>query len=380
MEACCGVRPRILVADDQPAVLESLQMLLGPAGFDLDTTNGGDGLVDALQQRPYDLVLMDMNYSSGTTSGDEGLHLLSRISAIDANLPVVVMTGWSTVELAVATLRAHASNFVQKPWDNQALVAVVRQEIEKGRTRRTQRLLEQRELEEARVIQHQLLPTVLPSIPGWEIAAAWRPARGVTGDYFDAIRLGETRIGICIADVAGKGIPAALLMSSVQAAVRALAPEYGEPRELCARLNRILCDSTSDDRFISLFYGVLDASAGTLTYTNAGHNAPFVVQHDGSIARLSVGGLPLGVFPETSYDQAMVPVCTRDRIVLFTDGITEACTTSNDEFGEQGLAAAFERCGCLTASELKDRIIDALTRTCGASLSDDATLVVVAAG
>ena len=80
------------------------------------------------------------------------------------------------------------------------------------------------------------------------------------------------------------------------------------------------------------------------------------------------------------YDQAMVPVCTRDRIVLFTDGITEACTKSNDEFGEQGLAAAFDRCGWLTASELKDRIIDALTRTCGASLSDDATLVVVAAG
>ena len=202
-----------------PPVLESLKLLLGPAGFDLDTTSGGDGLVDALQRRPYDLVLMDMNYSSGTTSGDEGLHLLSRISAIDDNLPVVVMTGWSTVELAVATLRAHASDFVQKPWDNQALVAVVRREIEKGRTRRTQHLAEQRELEEARVIQHQLLPTVLPSIPGWEIAAAWRPARGVTGDYFDAIRLGETRIGICIADVAGKGIPAALLMSSVQAAV-----------------------------------------------------------------------------------------------------------------------------------------------------------------
>ena len=239
MTTTCDTRPRILVADDQPAVLESLRLLLAPEGFDLDTASGPDGLIDALQRDHYDLVLMDMNYSSDTTSGGEGLDVLSRITALDTDLPVVVMTGWSSVELAVATMRARAADFVQKPWDNMTLLSLIRREVEEGRNRRAQHRREVRELEDARLIQRQLLPAAMPVMPGWEIATSWRPANGVSGDYFDAILFSDTRMGICIADVVGKGLPAALLMSSVQAVVKALAPEL-------TRAARPVCEGQPD--------------------------------------------------------------------------------------------------------------------------------------
>lgn len=379
METACDLRPRILIADDQPSILESLKLLLSAAGFDLDTAHAGDDLIDLLQRRRYDLVLMDLNFSSGATTGDEGLGLLTRISAIDEYLPVVVMTGWSTVELAVATLRAHASDFVQKPWDNQALISLAHREIEKGRSRRRRRCAEMREFEEARALQARLLPTELPSIPGCELAAEWRSARGVTGDYFDAIRLDERRMAICIGDVAGKGLPAALLMSTVQAAVRTLAPACGRPQELCAQLNRLVCGATLTDRFVTFFYGIVDTRARTFTYTNAGHNAPFAIRRDGSLARLGEGGLPLGIFADLSYVQAVTPLASGDRIILFTDGITEARTPSGDEFGEDGLAASLNECASLTARELKDRVIDVVTRSCGEDFRDDVTLMIVAA-
>src|SRR5205814_10458527 len=130
---------------------------------------------------------------------------------------------------------------------------------------------ERRELSEALRIQQRLLPQQLPQIDGWELAVSWQPASGVGGDCFDAIRFGDTRLAMTIADVVGKGIPAALLMSNLQAAVRAFASEVAEPQGLCQQVNRILCGNIAEGRFISFFYCVLDATAGVLTYTNAGH-------------------------------------------------------------------------------------------------------------
>ncbi len=131
------------------------------------------------------------------------------------------MTGWGSVDLAVEAMRRGVRDFVQKPWDNCQLIATLRSEIERGRERRQRPHREQREMEEARRIQRQLLPTALPHIEGWELASSWQPAAGVGGDCFDAITFEPARIALSIADVVGKGIPAALLMSNLQAAVRA---------------------------------------------------------------------------------------------------------------------------------------------------------------
>ena len=377
METVFETRPRILIADDQPAILESLKLLLTRAKFEVDTANAAEGVVDALQRRPYDLVLMDMNYSGGITEGHEGLQLLARIRMINDDVPVVVMTAWSTVDLVVSTLRAHVSDFVQKPWDNHTLISVICREIESARKRSASHLAELSEFQEAGLIQRHLLPASLPSVPGWELAAAWQAARGITGDCFQAIRLDDTNIGICIADVAGKGIPAALMMSSVHTAVRLMAPQYRQPYELCAALNRMIYESTPEDRFITFFYGVLDTSARRLTYTNAGHNAPFVIRCDGSLGRLSTGGLPLGLFEEMSYEQGVMSLAQGDQVVLFTDGITEARTRSDGEFGEEGLVAAFKGCKTRRATEVRDCIMKQLTWSCGSALHDDAAVLVL---
>jgi sigma-B regulation protein RsbU (phosphoserine phosphatase) len=379
MMVSCDMTPRILIADDQTDLLDALKLLLKGQGIEYDAVTSPEAALSALQSRPFDLVLMDLNYTGDTTSGREGIDLLARVQALDRLLPVIVMTGWGSVDLAVEAMRRGVRDFVQKPWDNAHLLATLRHEIESGRARRQEDAAEQRELSEALKIQQRLLPQQVPQIDGWELAVSWQPASGVGGDCFDTIRFDDARMALTIADVVGKGIPAALLMSNLQAAVRAFASEAVEPSALCQQVNRILCGNIAEGRFISFFYCVLDAAAGVLTYTNAGHYLPMLVRADGSVARLGVGGPVLGVLPDAEYEQADVALAAGDRIILFTDGLTEARDAHDDEFGEQRLlAAAIEHRAC-SAPALQARLAEAVARFSDGRLQDDATLMVLAA-
>jgi phosphoserine phosphatase RsbU/P len=379
MSSTCTLVPRVLVADDQPDLLDALRLLLKAEGIQLETVMSPDAVLGAIERHVFDLLLMDLNYTGDTTSGREGIDLLARVQAIDRLLPVVVMTGWGSVDLAVEAMRRGVCDFVQKPWDNAQLLTTLRTEIEKGRARRRDAELEQRELEEARRIQRKLLPTTLPQIDGWEIAASWQPASGVGGDCFDAISFGAARAALSIADVVGKGIPAALLMSNLQAAVRAFATNSTEPAELCQQVNRILCGNIAEGRFISFFYCVVDADLGTLTYANAGHYPPILVRADGTVERLASGGAVLGVFETATYEQGRVPVGAGDRLVLFTDGITEARSCDDREFGEEQLIAFATANRACSAPALQARLATAVERFTGGKFQDDATLIVIAA-
>jgi sigma-B regulation protein RsbU (phosphoserine phosphatase) len=289
------------------------------------------------------------------------------------------MTGWGSVDLAVEAMRRGVRDFVQKPWDNAQLLTTLKTEIEEGRTRRRREAAEQRELAEALKIQQRLLPQQVPQIDGWELAVSWQPASGVGGDCFDTIRFSDTRLGISIADVVGKGIPAALLMSNLQAAVRAFASEVVDPRELCHLVNRILCGNIAEGRFISFFYALLDASTGALVYTNAGHYLPMLIRADGAAERLGIGGPVLGVIADAEYEQAQVTIAPGDRLVLFTDGLTEARNEADEEYGEERLLnAAVTHRGC-SAPALQARLADAVVAFSGGRLQDDATLMVLAA-
>ena len=379
MTATCDTTPRILIADDQPDLLDALRLLLKGQGIDMDTVTSPDAALAALQSRPFDLVLMDLNYTGDTTSGREGIDLLARVQAFDHLLPVVVMTGWGSVDLAVEAMRRGVRDFVQKPWDNAHLIATLKHEIEEGRARRRRDAAEQRELAEALKIQQRLLPQQVPQIDGWELAVSWQPASGVGGDCFDTIRFGDTRLAISIADVVGKGIPAALLMSNLQAAVRAFASDVVEPRELCHLVNRILCGNIAEGRFISFFYALLDATTGSLMYTNAGHYLPMLVRADGGTERLGIGGPVLGVIADAHYEQGQVALAGGDRLVLFTDGLTEARNADDEEFGEQRLLdLLIEHRGC-SAPAIEARLADAVAAFTGGRLQDDATLMVLAA-
>jgi sigma-B regulation protein RsbU (phosphoserine phosphatase) len=242
--------------------------------------------------------------------------------------------------------------------------------------RRRQRL--ENELSIAREVQEQLFPRSLPEMPGLQLAAICRPARMVSGDYYDFIRLGPSRLGIALADISGKGISAALLMASLQAALRSQAALNGQggPAKLVARLNQHLYRNTSEDRYATFFYAVYDAESRTLTYTNAGHLAPFFIT-DGHIQQLDHGGTVVGLFEEYPYEQDTLKVDPGSVLVAFSDGLTEPENAYGEEFGMQRLRDEILRLQDTEVQRLAESLISVSKQWAGtAEQADDITVVV----
>ena len=238
--------------------------------------------------------------------------------------------------------------------------------------------VQKQELQRAREIQESLLPKTIPQIAGFEIAAAWKPAREVSGDYFDVFRLGDRKIGLCIADVVGKGVSAALLMANVQAAVRAFAAETESPASICSKVNRLLCENIATGKFVTFLFGILDCDTQALAWCNAGHPDPILVSAVGA-RDLNGSGAVLGVFPEWKYADQNIRMQPGDRLLLFTDGITEAAGADEIEFGDDRIAQFAQDHLGSTAPELNRLLLDEADAFCGSHFQDDATLLVIAA-
>jgi sigma-B regulation protein RsbU (phosphoserine phosphatase) len=370
---------RVLVADDQPDILEALRWLLAGEGYDAQFVDSTAAVLDRLQNGSFDLLLMDLNYSRDTTSGREGLALIPQVREQDPALPIVVMTGWGSVDTAVEAMRLGAKSFVQKPWDDNALREIVGREIDDGRAARRQDRKQHREREEARLIQRALLPSTMPQTAGVRLASSWQPADGVGGDCFDVMTSGSA-VGVAIADVAGKGMPAALLMSNLQAAVRAFAQGAAEPAPpatICSNVNRLLCRHMVSGRFVTFCFAWIDPARQSLIYANAGHNPPLLLRRDGEILRLGEGGMVMGVFADAAFSQAELPLQPGDRLLFYTDGITEAPNADGEEFGEERLEAAGRTAPDRAAEAIKDYVLAQLAAFTGGSFADDATLIVV---
>jgi sigma-B regulation protein RsbU (phosphoserine phosphatase) len=377
---------RALIADDQPDIVTALRLLLRGAGYQTEGVNSPAAVLEAIKQRDFDLVLMDLNYARDTTSGQEGLELITHIRALDSTLPVVVLTAWGSVELAVEAMHRGVRDFVLKPWDNSELLKSVRTQIELGRRRRQRRRMNaarqsvnyklQQELTESQEIQEALLPKDLPQIDGIEIAVSWQPARAVGGDYFDVLKFDDRHSAICIADAAGKGMPAALLMSNVQAVLKSFAAAEAAPHELCGQVNRVMCQNMVPHRFISCFYGLLDTQTRKLSYANAGHCPPMLIR-GGACMRLEEGGPVLGIFPDRHYLPGEIELSAGDTLVFFTDGVTEARDASGGEFGEERLQELLTLGGEFSARELRDLIMAAVGEFSDGPVQDDATLIVL---
>jgi sigma-B regulation protein RsbU (phosphoserine phosphatase) len=244
-----------------------------------------------------------------------------------------------------------------------------------------------RELAMAWEVQRRLLPTKPPESVVVELAGYCEPAGDVGGDYYDFIVLDNQELGIAIADVAGKGMPAALLMSTMQATLRSLAVRNGAESQLnrslpamVATLNRLLFDSTDGSNYVTFFYAQFDPVTRRLTYVNAGHNPPFFMRasHAGDFQHLSSGGLIVGVFEHCSYEQETIQMESGDVLFAFTDGLTEALDISGEEFGETRVKETLAAHVCLSVGEIRAGIERRVKQWCaGAPQYDDMTFVVM---
>jgi serine phosphatase RsbU (regulator of sigma subunit)/anti-sigma regulatory factor (Ser/Thr protein kinase) len=232
----------------------------------------------------------------------------------------------------------------------------------------------EQELEVARLIQQHFLPKELPDLPGWQIAACYRPAREVGGDFYDVIPLPEGRVGFVIGDVTDKGVPAALVMSATRSVLRASAQRLIEPGEVLERVNEHLCPDMPDKMFVTCLYGVLDPASGLLRFANAGHDLPYVQTSEG-VVELRARGMPLGLMPGMSYEEKEATLQPGDSLLLHSDGVLEAHDPARDMFGAPRLKATMARSP--RGRELIDHVLSDLADFTGpgAEQEDDITMV-----
>jgi sigma-B regulation protein RsbU (phosphoserine phosphatase) len=256
----------------------------------------------------------------------------------------------------------------------QALAGHIAIAIENARLFRVERFERERmerESAEARAIQQALFLKPVPLIPGFAFETAWHPAGAVAGDWFDFIDLGHQRYGIALADVSGKGMSAALLMSATRAILRSLAPLYASPAQTLEHLNRTLTDDFPPGKFVTMIYGVLDARSRELTLASAGHPRPLLINHHCSFLELDTG-LPLGLGP-SSYPQRTILLTPGTQLLFYTDGITEAMDRIEEEYGPARLIEHF-----LQPDACVEGLIAEVQRfATGSVLTDDATAVLI---
>src|SRR6185437_8595070 len=279
-------------------------------------------------------------------------------------------------ELAIEAMRRGARDFIQKPWNNQEVLEALRAQISDHQRGLRQSREWKQEIADAREVQQHFLAQPVPQLRGYDICASSRPARILGGDYFEVSRTKTGEAALCIADVAGKGIGAALLMSSVQAMLRSLGD--ARPASVCGELNRVLCQLAPAGKFVSFFQCLLAEDSRQLTYCNAGHNAPILVREDGSILRPQSNDAVLGYFRDWRYSEQTIELEPGDRLVLFTDGISEAFNEEGQEFGDETLMELTAENRTCDAETLHRVLTSAVQEHCGERLQDDATLVVMA--
>jgi sigma-B regulation protein RsbU (phosphoserine phosphatase) len=377
---------RVLVADDQPDVLTALRLLLKVQGFEAVSANSPEGVLRALDEQDFDVLLMDLNYTRDTTSGKEGLDLLERLKAMDQAPPVVVMTAWGSIELAVEAMRRGARDFVPKPWENQRLVATLREHAAAHRAKVSAAESNgamSRADDEIRIagqVQRKLFPHKTPPLRTLEYSAYCRQAGPVGGDYYDFFDLGPGRLGLVLADISGKGVAAALLMANLQASLRSRSAQaWDDLPGVIQSVNQLFCESTEHERYATLFFGCYDDDTRMLRYVNCGHYPPVVVRGGEGMERLDSTATVLGLFDPIEVGVGQVELAAGDLLAVFSDGVIEARGRDGEEFGEERLVRLLRRNHGREISEIPPALSDSLMSYAAFGQEDDLTLVVARA-
>ncbi len=327
MQSSC--RGRLLIVDDEPSLTDKLCRLLQGEGYDAVGFTSGSEALAALPAGDFDLLLTDL-----LMPRMDGIELLRAALATHPDLVGLMMTGEGTVETAVETMKAGALDFIVKPFGPDALLPVLARamEVRRLRKRTRQLVLEnlnltrrlEAELARAGAVQAELLPGAAPQLAGFELAGRCVPAQEVGGDFFDWQEPTQDTLTLTLGDVMGKGMPAALLMATVRATLRAVALQ-NSPAAAMELLNRaISADLERTSSFVTLFHAKLNLARSRLGYVDAGHGHVFLRRAGGAIDTLRRGGLPLGVPVSQAYREGSIAFAPGDVLVVYSDGLVEA--------------------------------------------------------
>ncbi len=346
---------KVLVVDDQPDVREALRLLLKGAGYSTETAESPHDALAAAAYCDHDLIVIDMNYTWDTTSGEEGLRLLDRLRVQCRDVPIIAMTGWSTIELAVEAMHHGACDFIPKPWDNRHLLAVIEKHLNSAPEER--RSFDS-ELAIARKVQRKLLPPPHFRACGLEVECSSLPAGEISGDLYDFFEIGSGSMAFVLGDVCGKGIGAALLVANLQATIRSQEELAHHPSKLIDRVNRLFFQSTRPEHFATLFYAAYDAESRAIRYVNCGHPSPVLLRADGRLELLDSTATVLGAFRERGFEERCILLERGDRLLLFSDGFSEA---GLDQENDTWAIDTIQALGRTRAAGLAGRLASAAT-------------------
>jgi serine phosphatase RsbU (regulator of sigma subunit) len=379
-------RARLLVVDDVEANRDLLSRRLMQLGHHVSLARDGREALQKLGGEEFDLVLLDIMMPEV-----DGYRVLQELQADPArrHIPVIMISAVDELASVVRCIEMGATDYLSKPFNTVLLKARVQSTLEKKRLRDRERLYArslERELEIGREIQAGFLPEQMPQPPGWRIAARFRPARKVGGDFYDAFTTAQgKRIALVLADVCDKGVGAALFMALFRSLLRAHATrEDFEPS--AAGLSRAVGETNDyiartherSSMFATVFFGLLEPDTGSLLYVNAGQEPPLLLGADGIRERLAPTGPAVGLLPERDFQVRRTHLAPGEVLLAFTDGVTEARSASGEFFGEARLAAALEGRVPLV-EDLLARIEESVDAyCCGAEANDDLTMIALA--
>jgi len=349
---------RILIVEDDPAILCGLRDNLEFESHQVLTAADGEAGYRLVCEHTPDLVILDLMLPKMS-----GYDLCRRVRGEGFNGPILMLSARSEEGDRVVGLDLGANDYVSKPFSLRELLARVRALLRHEREHHLDEARLSGELEMATRVQQGLFPRVLPEVPGLDYAGICRPARGVSGDYYDFLALGDGKLGLLLADVSGKGMSAALLGASLHAVVRANAVSAGNRSgEVLAKANALLFETTTAERFATVFYGVYDPTTRMLAYSNAGHCPPMLVRRDeqGNAICIRLPSLtpPVGMLPDLSPLQEKVKLTSGDWLLIYSDGISEAATEGGEDFGDNGLLDSLGRLETGTAAEVCEGVVD----------------------
>jgi len=372
---------KILVVDDEPdlepLMLQRMRRNIRRGQYTFVFARNGVQALDRLHaEDDIDMVVSDINMPEM-----DGLTLLQQIPKVDPNIRSIIVSAYGDMENIRTAMNRGAFDFVTKPIDFRDLRLTIDRTLQhlmewrEALASRDQLVALQNELSVASKMQQSILPTHFPASPHYQVFANMEPARSVGGDFFDIVMLENERIGMTVADVSDKGVPAALFMMSTRTLIKGAAIGSGGPGDVLREVNNLLYEDNETEMFVTVLYAEYNPDTGEFVYASGGHDPPLLVKPDGSSTNLSLtGGIALGLLPDLDYRQNSVFLEPGDTIVLYTDGVSEAMTSDEEQFGLERLRTAVASDTGEDAEAANEAIFDAVSDFVGDNpASDDIT-------